>query len=173
MHNNIYVYIVTIRTYLANQRPMICSDFPSEYKLDVSTIFQPSSVYLSNIICESSSFVCCGNTRRPLVSKILVCPNVLFLNSENRRSSDNYDILLTMYDTTFKFYQYHIDSQNNIRLCKHDFMVIDVVIFKKMIYFCSSIHSKYDVINDFIQCSWCSILYYFPNPIDWFTDVPL
>ncbi len=66
----------------------------------------------------------CGNARRPLVSKLLVCPNVLFLKSEYRRSSDNYDILLTKYDATFKFYQYHIDSQNNMRLCKEDFMVM-------------------------------------------------
>ena len=68
----------------------------------------------------------CAVRSRPLVSKLLVCPHVIFYDTEYSLSVDTHGATLSNYKATFKFYEYHIDSQKNLRICIDDFNTINL-----------------------------------------------
>lgn len=82
-----------------------------------SVMYDFKSVFQSNSRDLASA---CKPKWRPLVSKLLICPHVIFEPNEYILS-ENYSVELKNYKHIFKFYQINIDQKKRLWVCLDDF----------------------------------------------------
>ncbi|XP_052104900.1 uncharacterized protein LOC127737973 isoform X1 [Mytilus californianus] len=94
--------------------------FKSSDKMNITVKYDYQSI-LTNENTEFENTSACVKRNRSLISNLLVCRHVLFTQREYRLSTKDNEIILDDYDAKFRFYEYHIDSEKNLRICIEDF----------------------------------------------------
>ncbi|CAC5413176.1 unnamed protein product [Mytilus coruscus] len=94
--------------------------FKSSDRMDLTVKYDYQSI-LNNENTEFENTTFCVNGNRSLISNLLVCRHDIFTQREYRLSTKDNEIILDDFDAKFQFYQYHIDSEKNLRICIEDF----------------------------------------------------
>jgi hypothetical protein len=119
------------------------SQFVETMTENFSIMYDFKSVFQSN---NAGSAPVCTPKWRPLVSKLLICPHVIFEPSEYILS-ENYSVELKNYKHIFQFYQIYIDQKKRLWVCLDDFEqmtgnenVLDVV-YRILMIICTCLSS--------------------------------
>jgi hypothetical protein len=119
------------------------SQFVETMTQNFSIMYDFKSVFQSN---NAGSAPVCTPKWRPLVSKLLICPHVIFEPSEYILS-ENYSVELKNYKHIFQFYQIYIDQKKRLWVCLDDFEQMTgsenvlVVVYRILMIICTCLSS--------------------------------